>query len=784
MRFSRGIREVAMGIAALLFVGATRAQQPPCNAAPFLAVSGWTGTVAITGTGSGTLTDSGGNVFTYNVHQSIQLGPVLTVSQTNPSNSTGPENATFNVNDTWTTTQPGFPTSTTVVTASGTTALGFFNDGAGLSISSLPLACGYSFGADDTTSSYIVTVDGQSGQGTELNWGATNIPNLLVPPGTPTSPQTFVPFPTSGTTLSGSVSFNGPSWDIPSNFPISPAPIITWTVSWSLSPTPTPLDLIVTIPNYDTWRPSGGLTETDYSVVPGQTPNALEITAQLVFKDTQTPADFGPNKVTFALTQVSSEPGVAMNWPPKAKLISPAPPDLSFKDLNGQFPVNVGFTLNADGTQATLTPASTTSNPLVSIFLLPYDWGGWATLSVTADVAGQPTLYGHLAASTSTDILLPKRQPGSFVANSWKIAHNIPVTTPDNDDSETNPVGDGQPGDGLTLYEEYRGFYMGCTGSVVPPRPEGAAGCQRAEGDPAKKDLFVVDRIPTIAGGGIRMFKQTTGLNVHYLRMTVDDVGAGDVLDQGAYRVVNFNHAAAPHEVDQHALVVRLGPQTGYSIAVGGPGLPKQIDPVAIQSDWQNLRNRGAKYLASFVAHELAHSVDVYHHGDIDEGTVTWIMDSSGNITENGNIIYVKNENDDPSVSTTTAPVQNLGLGPNSQLSIWVGNNVCNSSGQVVLHGQHSGDVTSYMRYDAAGAYIPLGFPNVRFLVPSEPFGVLLGNNPAGTGVNDPNRKPRSRYGDAYPGNGSPNSQRGNNASQLDVNDNNVAIVRNQTVCP
>lgn len=813
MRLPRLIRKLTIGAVALLAAETARAQQQPCNAAPFLAVSSWTGTVSIVGAGSGTLTDSLGNVFTYDVHQSIQLGPVLTVSKTSPSSSTGPENASFNVNDTWTTTQPGLPTSTTVVTASSTTALGFFNDGAGLSISSLPVACGYAFGADDTTSSYTVTVDGQPGQTTELNWGATNIPNLLDPPGTPTSPQTFVPFPTSGTTLSGSVSFNGPSWDIPSNFPNNAGPVIHWTITWSFSPTPRPLDLIVTVPNYATWRPTGGLTEIDFAVIPGQTPNFLEITAQLFFKDTHQPTDFGPNQLTFALTQVSSEPGVAMNWPSKGQLISPTPPDLSFKDLSNLFTVNPGFTLNADGTQATLTPTSTMANPPVSIFLVPYDWGGWATLSVSAEVTGFPTLEGHFATNTSTDILLPKRQPGSFIADSWKNepTRKIPLSTSDLDDSETNPTGAGQSGDGLTLYEEYRGFYMGCKDSKTQPQPEGAGGCQRVEGNPAEKDLFVVDTIPTIADDGVKLFKETTGLNVHYLGMTLNDVAAKDPLNSGAYRVINFNHTAGPHVVDEHALVIQLGPQVGFAEAINTddfncpvsppflphgcrPGLPKEEDHVALMQDALSVRARlSPQYLDAIVAHELAHSVDVYHHGDFEQGKVTWQIDSSGNITEDGNIVYVKYEGDDPSIPGTT-----YRFDPSvKQFDLIIGNYFCTDPTRVGINGLQSGDVGSYMRYNETWAYIPQGFPQVRFWTGLEPFGHQLTNHPQGSDFNDPNRaanflnhRPGPRYGDAFTGAAnqaptSPQQQRGNDSAQFDVNDSHTALIRpTQQICP
>jgi hypothetical protein len=344
--------------------------------------------------------------------------------------------------------------------------------------------------------------------------------------------------------------------------------------------------------------------------------------------------------------------------------------------------------------------------------------------------------------------------------------------------------------------------------------PEGAGVCQRVEGDPAKKDLFVVDTTPTLADNGVALFKADTGLNVHYLHMTLDDVGAKDASNPGSYRVVNFNNSGSSlHVVDQHALVIVLGSQTGFSLAVNTddfncpnppvphacrPGIPKEEDRVALGAYLPSYRNSFGGYgellIDHTIAHELSHSVDVYHHGDID-GSAVWAVDSSGNITENGTTIYVKTEDQDPSVLMTTVPVANIFAPGKSSKDVFVGNRNCSTlfTSTVEMNGQHSGDQSSIMRYPVAQAYIPAGFPKVRFWV-RETLGLELTDHPQGTGVNDPNRMingmPRVRYGDAYSGvpnqgSGSPGTQRGNDSSQIDVNDTHSAIIRpTQTVCP
>lgn len=224
------------------------------------------------------------------------------------------------------------------------------------------------------------------------------------------------------------------------------------------------------------------------------------------------------------------------------------------------------------------------------------------------------------------------------------------------------------------------------------------------------------------------------------------------------------------------------------------PGLPKEIDHIEITSDLMG-KDPNSDDVTSTVAHELAHSVSVWHHGDVD-GPEYWSRDANGNLTEqdvadDGSVfsfpkrtIYFMSEDSDPanlSNAATGGALDFLGL----PRKIYVGNRLCGliTTVAVTMNGQHSGDVNSYMRYHNAFAYIPQGFPLVRLTAPGE--GQLVGrdltNQPIGTGINDPNRTitlfasattvKRPRYGNAF-------DQRGNDFSQIDVNDNNTAIVR------
>ncbi len=85
-------------------------------------------------------------------------------------------------------------------------------------------------------------------------------------------------------------------------------------------------------------------------------------------------------------------------------------------------------------------------------------------------------------------------------------------------------------GDGLSLYEEYRGFQVGV---------------DFVRGDPTKKDFFLVDRIGGRSKDGIAIFRAATGLAVHGTLLPFQITPA---------RLINFNSSFATHVTERHAV--------------------------------------------------------------------------------------------------------------------------------------------------------------------------------------------------------------------------------------
>jgi hypothetical protein len=426
--------------AGLLFLGPEHARaQQTCNATPFFDVTSWTGTFTLSGVGSGT--DASGA--SYGVNESIVATPDLT--GVGPGSWTGTFNEKIHIDDILTNSDGSFDHITDDETLTqGVTSTRSKLAGAGLSINAAN--CTFEFDFDPSNNQVATDQNGISVVGGATGFiGGYQVGTFLVTPA-----SIVAPLPTGGSTLTISATLSLSAFS-------QVGPEVTWTMNLSLSPKQD-LDLLVTIPDYSTWRPTANHKETEVGLdLSGQKPNVLEIQALLVNKTTQQPVDFPPDSVTFSLVDSSNEPGVAMNWPPRASATND--PDMTF-DLgqNPECTEGLETCTFADPVTVEIKPILSPIAAPVSIRLSPHDWGGWATLNVIANVAAQ-SIPGHMVTTNGTNdpnILLPQRQSPSHIADSWKAAHGA-VGLADDDDSETNPVGDNQAGDGLTLYEEYRG---------------------------------------------------------------------------------------------------------------------------------------------------------------------------------------------------------------------------------------------------------------------------------------------------------------------------------------
>jgi len=494
-----------------------------------------------------------------------------------------------------------------------------------------------------------------------------------------------LPLPTSGKSITASV---------PVLLQAGLTPPVQGVGQWWIESDPAETEVSVQPDaSYDEWIPVGNVGQPE-------APAAwLKIKVKVYRKDD--PDTLVPATLRFTLQRVSRERGVCLNWPPGD---ANTDPDLRLKFEDSQLGVPAD-----DGTSIQ------TNRPVKELVLIvdAYDFGAWGTLQVSGTDVNNRAVAVKVRGKQSNELYIPLDEDQNHVADAWRPAD---AKGKRSDADDEHQEGNTHDGDGLTLYEEYRGFV-----EAGEPR----------KGDPAKKDFFIQNRIGALAIPGIVKFEGATELAVHH-RFTEQE------LDWE--RVINRYSSSGRK---QHGVVLALhqpGADPGYSEAMGGPGPPAKVSPILITPKKTPIDYE--------VAHELLHACNVAHHGETDK-EVWWVA-----AIQQG----VLTEEDCGSTSRITAFTEN-----NEPLD-W-GRMRERGPLQVLMpaqHGQVSGEEECLMRYVYGGsvARIDSKDPKVRRLTSSGEIGTKLCRSGAGTGINATN----IGWGNATNG-------RGNCFGQIHVND-------------
>ena len=250
------------------------------------------------------------------------------------------------------------------------------------------------------------------------------------------------------------------------------------------------------------------------------------------------------------------------------------------------------------------------------------DYGAYGQVQATAQFEGQPitAIYKETGepfvripyATNKNDDYRIAQAANIPDSNTWSHLYDGDAKM----DLDSVPPGRGTcKGDGLTVFEEYRGFFV--RESFDPYAPD-----VHRRLTPSRKDVFIFmsddaahDLVRYLAD-----FQAASGLDVHFVG---DDLR--DEFVDPQTRVVNFNHGDIGH--DQHAIQLINYPFTDENgiLGVCDPGLgpPRNVHMVYIDVDEinDNVRREGAKfrdYLKQVVLHELGHAVGIEHHGSSD----------------------------------------------------------------------------------------------------------------------------------------------------------------------
>ncbi len=554
-------------------------------------------------------------------------------------------------------------------------------------------------------------------------------------------------------------------------------------VSWQIDITLPPVELIITAAGYADWRPEGSIKK------PTEPGNSLVARATVVAKEAQ--GKFVPKvkSIRFQLLDTSREPGICLNWPLDAK----------DQDYDLRLAVEQGGTLSKSDQILEVTDPSRNEDgqPYAEVKIDSYDFGGRASLRAICLLNDGREIEGVMKGEGGDQAMprLPKMKAPGWIADSWRKKHQVEKLADDDDNEKV--AGQKDNGDGFTLYEEYRGWVV--NGKHV-------------EGDPGKKDFFVLNLIGADAEPGLDLFEQLSELTVHSKLLR------GEMSE--TTRLMNGNRGDGPHHQEQHGVWVKtfaskseLGDGGALTVMnkegfAGRPGLVNGVGILArgnTESAFSKPFNLPAKdAIFAFdraIAHELLHSVGVEHHGgksDYDVGlslisplhphnrlgrpyfqnlskAIVVVLDETGqdvaakhyrDLAEVERLLrsglmdsYVKDAREFFAGRVGYPILKQWGT-PEAKAEVDIEDAFSILSpllGLVgVAQGAHSGDQDCVMRYYFAKFYEGKGGPKTLYVVTpgTEHIGLRLCRSSAGTGINAPGHQPQSRYGNAATGTG------------------------------
>lgn len=315
--------------------------------------------------------------------------------------------------------------------------------------------------------------------------------------------------------------------------------------------------------------------------------------------------------VDFKLTDVSIEPGYCNNYPLNAT-------DKGKSDL--KFDESLKNASHATYDSQELKTKDYYGENFIAI-ITSYDYGSFGKLTATVTLEYGTQIPAHFKNDKKTVITLPKDENNNQVADEWEIEQGVYQknysTFWDGETQDNN----NHDGDGLTLYEEYRGII---------------AKGQHRRLNPKVKDIIIANTSQQKLDEAIGFFSKACNGSIVPI-----EVKAGDELDVNN-PIVNKNSDFAKSG-DQYGIVLKivnnlmgddgtvvLGQAfVKHNIAIGaenGNGLQSHIpganEPVAASPKDVNylalndtLLGDNSLFDYSF-AHELGHCLGVQHHGN------------------------------------------------------------------------------------------------------------------------------------------------------------------------
>ena len=247
------------------------------------------------------------------------------------------------------------------------------------------------------------------------------------------------------------------SWGFTANLPeqVKAKAVVTW----DLGP-PELMEVVLEANQYKNWTPTGDFNN------PAKEGNSITFTAKVRDRANPDKPSEKRARLTFQLENISTEKGVCLNAPVEG---GKSDYDLQIlKTMNPKLDVvgpDEARTFN-EVSEASLTVSS-------------FDYGAYAQLRVTAETSSGKLPVRFEGREISL-LSLPRTYEGERTAAAWLEEHDLGGSADRSDEEQA--AGQVEKGDGLSIYEKYRGMVVLEGGGPVFQRL-----------DPKRKTHFVLD---------------------------------------------------------------------------------------------------------------------------------------------------------------------------------------------------------------------------------------------------------------------------------------------------
>ncbi|MBV8843025.1 MAG: hypothetical protein JO307_09450 [Bryobacterales bacterium] len=252
----------------------------------------------------------------------------------------------------------------------------------------------------------------------------------------------------------------------------------------------------------------------------------------------------------------------------------------------------------------------------VDVWVTSLDYGGYGNVSATAGING--SVYNAVVTGSGPVYIapIPIDANGDFIPDVWEQSLGVSVLDP-TADAEPNPYA-APPGDGFTVFEEYRGFIVIRANGCAP-------GCtSHLRTNPiSQQDVFVVD-----TSSLFESYSQilTNGTPFTYHSLSVDAADPQDTVALDPSRgVLQLNRSYTNNPKQTYALDVLAASLDalagtnvlGFSGAPRNDGYPVRVDLTHIAASASSASFDAAVLTSQVLAHEVGHKFGLRHYSDI-----------------------------------------------------------------------------------------------------------------------------------------------------------------------